>query len=376
MVTIQQGLREDGIRVSMAKLCRWFGQPRRTVYYQATKAAPKLREALAAPIKALIDQEPSFGYRTVAGLLGMNKNTVQRIFQLKGWQVRKRAVGFRPRIEALPSVAQAPDERWATDLCRVWGGRDGWLTLALVIDCYTRQLLGWHLSRSGKATTAAAALEQALITRFGVLGRVSTPFLLRSDNGLVFQPPLHPAGAQLRLAAGVHYPALPAAERHGRAGHPHAEGAVSAPAPLRKPTARDPGDWRLDPVLQPPPPAPGTGHEDTRRGVRFSGLTCAGTAGSLHMPITASAPRYRGRRTAVSRSASCAGHRVFAGSGERGYVQRRHDDDAQSLLRSLQRRGGAPRPTCRARIDSYAYRSSLGDGLSFEWYGSAGAGQS
>lgn len=58
--------------------------------------------------------------------------------------------------------------------------------LALVIDCYTRQLLGWQLSRSGKATTAAAALEQALIVRFGSLGRVQTPFLLRSDNGLVF----------------------------------------------------------------------------------------------------------------------------------------------------------------------------------------------
>lgn len=186
MVTIQQGLREDGIRVSMAKLCRWFEQPRRTMYYRPTKAAPKVKSELAAPIKILIEEEPSFGYRTVAGLLGMNKNTVQRIFQLKGWQVRKRAVGMRPRIQALPSVAQAPDERWATDLCRIWGGRDGWLSLALVIDCYTRQLLGWHLSRSGKATTAVAALEQALITRFGVLGRVPIPFLLRSDNGLVF----------------------------------------------------------------------------------------------------------------------------------------------------------------------------------------------
>lgn len=186
MVTIQQGLRAEGIRVSMAKLCRWFEQPRRTMYYKPTKAAAKVKPELAAPIKALIEEEPSFGYRTVAGLLAMNKNTVQRIFQLMGWQVRKRAVGMRPRIQALPSVAQAPNERWATDLCRVWGGRHGWLTLALVIDCYTRQLLGWHLSRSGKATTAAAALEQALITRFGVLSRVPTPFLLRSDNGLVF----------------------------------------------------------------------------------------------------------------------------------------------------------------------------------------------
>lgn len=67
------------------------------------------------------------GYRIVAALLGMNKNTVQHIFPLKGWQVRKQAIGFRPRIQTLPSIA-----------------------------------------------------------RFGTLGRVSEPFLLRSDNGLVF----------------------------------------------------------------------------------------------------------------------------------------------------------------------------------------------
>src|SRR5687768_753190 len=42
------------------------------------------------------------------------------------------------------------------------------------------------LSRSGKARTAEAALEQALIARFGTLGRVPCLFLLRSDNGLVF----------------------------------------------------------------------------------------------------------------------------------------------------------------------------------------------
>lgn len=184
--TIRQGLKADGIEVSIAKLCRWFEVPRRTVYYLPSKRPPKIDERFAKPIKALIEEEPSFGYRTVAYLLDFNKNTVQRIFQLKGWQVKKRPVGFRPRVQALPSVAQAPDERWATDLCRIWTGRDQWATLALVIDCHTRELLGWHLSRSGKARTAEAALEQALIARYGTLGRVANPFLLRSDNGLVF----------------------------------------------------------------------------------------------------------------------------------------------------------------------------------------------
>jgi putative transposase len=54
------------------------------------------------------------------------------------------------------------------------------------MDCHSRELLGWLLSRSGKSKTAEAALEQALIARYGTLGRVPEPFLLRSDNGLVF----------------------------------------------------------------------------------------------------------------------------------------------------------------------------------------------
>ena len=246
MVSLRQGLLAEGVRVSMAQLCRWFEQPRRTVYYKPVKSPPKIRPELAGPIKAMIEAEPSFGYRTVASLLGMNKNTVQRVFQQMGWQVRKPAVGHRPRVQALPSVAGQANERWATDLCRVWAGRDGWLSLALVIDCHTRELLGWQLSRSGKATTAASALEQALIARFGSLAPAPRPFLLRSDNGLVFTA------------------ALSATERDGRTCDPDAEGAVHQPTSFREPAPRQPRDLGLDPVLQPPAPASGAGHEDTR----------------------------------------------------------------------------------------------------------------
>ena len=118
--TIRQGLREDGLAVSVSQLCRWFGVPRRTVYYRPTKKAPTLQQRFVQPIKQLIEEHPAFGYRTVAHLLSFNKNTVQRVFQLMRWQVKKRPVGFRPRVQAMPSVAAAPNERWATDLCRVW----------------------------------------------------------------------------------------------------------------------------------------------------------------------------------------------------------------------------------------------------------------
>lgn len=104
MVSVQQGLCLDGCEVSMA----WGGGHGGACTAGQRRLVRVVKPALVGPIKALIEEEePSFGYRTVAGLLRMNKNTVQRIFQLKGWQVRKRAVGRRPRIEALPSVATA-----------------------------------------------------------------------------------------------------------------------------------------------------------------------------------------------------------------------------------------------------------------------------
>lgn len=138
--TIRQGLNPDGLAVSVSKLCRWLGVPRRTVYYHSTEKAPIVQERFAQPIRQLIEEHPAFG--TVAHMLGFNKNTGQRVFQLMRWQVRKRPVGFRPRVQAMPSVASAPNERWATDLCRVWSARDGWAVLALVMDCHSRELLG------------------------------------------------------------------------------------------------------------------------------------------------------------------------------------------------------------------------------------------
>ena len=72
IVALQQGLLIDGVAVPVTKLCAWFGVPRRTVYYKPTKSPPKIDPRFADPIKEMIEAEPSFGYRTVAWLLGFN----------------------------------------------------------------------------------------------------------------------------------------------------------------------------------------------------------------------------------------------------------------------------------------------------------------
>ena len=43
----------------------------------------------------------------MAHLLDFNKNTVQCIFQFKGWQVKKCPIGFRPPVKALSSLVRS-----------------------------------------------------------------------------------------------------------------------------------------------------------------------------------------------------------------------------------------------------------------------------
>jgi putative transposase len=100
MLSLQQGLQDVRVSVPTSMLCHWFGVARRTTYYKPTVSPEKVKPELPEPGKQMNEAEPSFGHRTVAALLGMNKNTAQRILQLKGWQVRKRALGQRLRIEA------------------------------------------------------------------------------------------------------------------------------------------------------------------------------------------------------------------------------------------------------------------------------------
>lgn len=132
----------------------------------------------------MTEENSTLGNRTVAHLQRLNKYTVQRISQLKGWQLGKRAVGFRPGAKPRSSRWRSPMNAGLRMSVRSWPvGMLG--DLVLVSDCFSWELLGWKRSRSGKAKTAASALERALIKRFERRGEVETPILLVSDNRLL-----------------------------------------------------------------------------------------------------------------------------------------------------------------------------------------------
>lgn len=195
MTAVRTDLLADGVEASVVKVCEVLGVARSTAYYGARKPerAPALDEGLAFQVRSIIERFPAFGIRRVWAWLRfrlgvkVNKKKVARLMRRKGWTVRQRRTGLRPRVAVSESKADKPNQRWSTDVALVFCGlEDGWCSFVPVMDCCTRECLGWELALTARSKTAERALETALIGRFGWTRGAPEGLLLRSDNGLVF----------------------------------------------------------------------------------------------------------------------------------------------------------------------------------------------
>jgi putative transposase len=190
----------DGLDPSMAQLCRALEVPRSTAYHlpRRDERTPRIDVELRDRIKWIIESFPTFGIRRVWAWLKfrmgltVNRKKVARIMRRQGWTMKQRRQGLRPRVEIKRSVAEKPNQRWSTDIALVFcGARDGWCSFVAVMDCCTRELLGWELAHTARAKTAERALEMALIERFGWTHGAPAGLVVRSDNGLVFGSKLY-----------------------------------------------------------------------------------------------------------------------------------------------------------------------------------------
>ncbi len=71
----------------------------------------------------------------------------------------------------------SPNERWVSDITYVHT-TEGWLYLAVVMDLYSRQIIGWSMSRRMKDVLVIDALKMALFKR-----KIKNKLLLHSDRG-------------------------------------------------------------------------------------------------------------------------------------------------------------------------------------------------
>ncbi len=60
--------------------------------------------------------------------------------------------------------ATRPNEKWATDITYVWTV-EGWLYLAVVVDLFSRRVVGWSMAEHMRTELVQSALEMALGNR-------------------------------------------------------------------------------------------------------------------------------------------------------------------------------------------------------------------
>ena len=104
------------------------------------------------------------GHRRVGRLMRENDIRVERSKKYKATTDSNHSFNIAPNLLDGDFSATAPNQKWAGDISYIWT-REGWLYLAVIIDLYSRRVVGWAVSNRMKRDLAIRALEMAINLR-------------------------------------------------------------------------------------------------------------------------------------------------------------------------------------------------------------------
>jgi len=179
------------LEVSRSGYYAWRDRP------VSTRAAR--REAVIEQIREVFDDSRgTYGSPRITvelkdqGVVSVSENTVARYMRAAEIRVRpKRSFVPRTTDSAHPHPiapnlldrafdAQAPGAKWACDLTYIWTD-EGWLFLSVVIDLFSRRVIGWSMTDHLRSEGPAGALSMALKRR-----RPGPGLLHHSDRGVQY----------------------------------------------------------------------------------------------------------------------------------------------------------------------------------------------
>jgi putative transposase len=186
---------------SVSALCRVLGVSR-SGYYEWAKREPSAREqadhSLLQAIRQVHQQHKgaygalkTWRYLRAQGVCA-GKHRVARLRSQAGIEA-KRKQRFRVSVEhhksyqAAPDLldrkfeASAPDQVWVGDMTFV-RTRQGWLHLAMLLDVYSRRVVGWAMGDSPNSALHEAALAMALHHR-----RPPPGLIHHTDRGMMYR---------------------------------------------------------------------------------------------------------------------------------------------------------------------------------------------
>jgi putative transposase len=189
----------------VAAMCRLLGVTRQGYYASVARpASPRIvaEAALSEQIRRIfVESGETYGSPRVLMQLrkqgvAVGKRRVERAMRGMGLTPpvprRHRTTTERdashpvaPNDLARDFTARRPNERWVTDITYVWTD-EGWTYLAVILDLFSRSVVGWSLGTSLATQLPLDALNVAIQRR-----RPSTGLLFHSDRGSQYTSAAH-----------------------------------------------------------------------------------------------------------------------------------------------------------------------------------------
>jgi len=178
-------------------MCRLLGVPVSSYYDWRQRPVSRRDQAnreLTVEIKRVFDAEkgrsgsPRVTKRLHTEGFLVNRKRVASIMRANAWRARaakkfKATTNSRHHLPVSPNLlqqnfeAEAADRKWVSDITYLWTD-EGCLYLAVVLDLYSRRVVGWAMAERMTATLVSDALRMALWRR-----KKPTGVIVHSDRG-------------------------------------------------------------------------------------------------------------------------------------------------------------------------------------------------
>jgi putative transposase len=181
MTTANQTANHAGADVGVERLCRRAGIARSSYYRGLEDRGPREADTeLLVDIETLCLRYRFYGYRRITAQLRcqcmiVNAKRVQSLMREDNLSALLRkpfippSAGNRYNVLIVPNLLRglkpsAPDQIWVADITYVHL-REAFTYLAVVLDAFTRKVIGWAFEDHVDAALAVAALDQAIMDR-------------------------------------------------------------------------------------------------------------------------------------------------------------------------------------------------------------------
>jgi putative transposase len=169
----------------VALICEALGVSRSGFYAWLTREPSERArhdDVLTTQVRrSFLDSDRTYGARRVwhdvlAAGMNCGLHAIERLMRLNAMKARPRRrrlpadTGERPTAQLPANIldrqfnAPAPNRKWVADFTYIWTAQ-GWLYVAVVLDLYSRRIVGWSMSATMTAELVADALVMAIWRR-------------------------------------------------------------------------------------------------------------------------------------------------------------------------------------------------------------------